>query len=99
MAVAMFMHWPEASREQYDQVREKVDWEETPAEGGLIHVATFGDDGLRIVDVWRSAEHWERFLQDRLMPAVAAIGIEGQPQVTMAEVYNLWAPAFEPKRL
>lgn len=90
MAVVMRMSWPEASAEQYDQLKEVVGWEENPAEGGLFHVAFVDEGGFKVVDVWESSEHFQAFVDDRLMPGVAQVGIDGEPQVTIAPAHAVW---------
>jgi len=41
MAIMMRMDWPDATAEQYDELRQVVDWEQDKADGGLFHVAAF----------------------------------------------------------
>ena len=94
MATVMVMHWPEVTKEQYERARELVGWERDAPPGGRIHVAWFGDDGLRVIDVWDSAEQFQSFVAARLMPGVAQIGIQGQPQVEFREAAGVFvAPA------
>src|SRR6185436_4535867 len=46
MATVMIMHWPEVTREQYEEARQKVKWETDVPKGAKFHVSWFGDDGL-----------------------------------------------------
>ena len=92
MATVMQMHWPEASREQYEQARREVDWEGSTPEGAKFHVAWFGDDGLHVIDLWDSREQFERFAGERLMPGVQKIGIQGEPRVTFSDAHAVFAP-------
>ena len=92
MATVMLMHWPEVTREQYEQARSAVRWETDVPKGAKFHVAWFGDDGFRVLDLWDSRGDFEDFAQNRLMPAVAQIGIQGQPQVWFAEAAAIFAP-------
>jgi hypothetical protein len=96
MPTVMNMKWRGVTPEQYEQAREKVDWEGQPADGGMFHVAWFDDDGLRVVDVWESAEQFQRFTEERLMPGVQEVGIEGEPEVELRDAHRLFTPAFEP---
>ncbi len=97
MAVAMHMEWPGATAEQYDRLRERVNWEHEPPEGAVLHLASFTPEGARIVDVWESEEAFNRFLRDRLMPGVEEVGIQGEPRVQFYLVHALFTPAFAPK--
>ncbi len=53
------------------------------------YVADVGD-GIRVVAVWQSKEHADRFLDERLAPALATAFDEpqGQPEVLEGEVAN-----------
>ena len=77
MAVMMRMDWADATPDQYDELRRVVNWEGDHPDGGMFHVAAFDDAGAHITDVWESAEKFQRFTDDRLMPGVAKVGIPG----------------------
>jgi hypothetical protein len=51
------------------------------------YVADVGD-GIRVVAVWESQQHAERFLEERLAPALATAFDEpqGRPEVLQGEV-------------
>jgi hypothetical protein len=53
------------------------------------YVADVGD-GIRVVAVWESKQHAERFLEERLAPALATAFDEpqGRPEVLQGEVAN-----------
>ena len=53
------------------------------------YVADVGD-GIRVVAVWESKQHAERFLEDRLAPALTTAFEEpqGRPEVLQGEVAN-----------
>ena len=92
MATIMNMHWPEVSKEQYEQARAMVNWEgETPA-GAKLHVSWFADDGFHVLDVWDSEQDFQTFVQNRLGPAIAQIGVQGQPKVTFSPMHAIFAP-------
>lgn len=99
MAVVMSMRWEGIGPYEYDQALEHVGWEREPAQGGRNHVAWFDSDGaLRVVDVWDSAEDFQRFADERLMPGLAAAGLlegRGEPEVTIAPLHRQWSPIQE----
>lgn len=85
----MLMEWPGVTPEEYDRVVELLDLDASPAEGGQLHVAGFESDSLRVLDLWESQAHFERFLESRLMPAVQQAGIDrGEPIVRLYDAYN-----------
>lgn len=95
MAVVMRMSWPEVTAEQYDKVREIVDWETSPEPGGLFHVAFFDEGGFTAIDVWESPEAFQTFVDNRLMPGIEqAGGVDGEPTVTVTPAHSVFNPAL-----
>lgn len=95
MAIVMRLRWDGVSPEQYDQVREAAGWERDRPTGGILHEAWFAGDQLNVCDVWESADTFNAFVENRLMPAVAQVGVGGQPQVEIMPAYN-WQLATAP---
>jgi len=92
MATVMSMHWPEVTKEQYERARQEVGWETDVPSGAKFHVAWFAEDGFRVLDIWDARASFESFVQQRLMPGVQKIGIEGQPRIEYGEVQAIFAP-------
>ena len=92
MQTVMLMRWPGVTPEQYEEERSRVNWEGDPADGGVLHVAGFDGDDLRVTDVWESEEQFHRFASERLMPAVQEIGIEGEPEVRFYPLQAIFNP-------
>lgn len=97
MAIVAVFHAPQITREQYEEVRQLVDWEGQPAEGGLLHVSAFdADGGMHVADVWESEEQMRAFFEQRLLPACQQAGIEPPVPELLLPVHNLNAyPALE----
>ena len=79
MAVAYYAEVPNATREQAEQagaiVSSQLGGPAVAPEGGLFHAEGPTDDGgWWIFDIWESAEHFERFNNEILTPAVAQVG-------------------------
>ena len=88
MSVAVFMQSQEMTAEGYDAVNEKLGDE--PPDGILARTAGTVDAGFRVFSVWESKEHYERFREDRLLPAIReAIGEEAASGTSNAEIYEL----------
>ena len=90
--VVMSMRWSGVTPEQYEEARRIVNWEGDVADGGVLHVAGFDSDGLRVTDVWESEDHFNRFVEERLMPGIQQVGIEGQPEVEFFPLHNIFNP-------
>jgi len=77
----------EATREEYDQVNEKIGGD-TP-DGAILHaVVDLGGGKWRSVDVWESAEAFQSFVQDKLIPAIAEVNPDA-PQAEEPEILEI----------
>lgn len=94
MAIMMIMKWDGVTLDQYDEVKRIVDWETTPAAGGTMHATAHDGSGLRITDVWDSAEAFQTFVDSRLMPVVMQVGIAGPPDVEIYPLHDIFVPGF-----
>ena len=92
MQTVMLMRWPGVTVEQYEEARSRVGWETDVPDGAVLHIAGADGDDLRVTDVWESPEQFQRFVDERLMPAVKEIGIEGEPEVRFYPVQAIFNP-------
>lgn len=56
-----------------------------PAEGLLSEAAGPGDAGLHVIAVWETKAQYEKFVGERLIPAIQAAGVRPGP-MTVTEV-------------
>ena len=92
MPVAMLQTGEMFTKELYDQVTEKMFGhtdmrpDEAP-EGLILHSAGQGDQGWYVYDIWESREAFERFSEEKLMPAIQEIMGDVQPPPDAAPHY------------
>src|SRR5215211_3228347 len=82
----------EVSYEIYQQVSENLGVDSDPPEGLIVHTASEVDGQLKIVDIWESEEHAERFGRERLGPAIAAVAgdeMAGPPEPEQIQIYEI----------
>ena len=91
MAVAMFMHWPGVTSDQYDAVMARLELDANPAAGSVLHLAALTDEGLEVCDVWQTEQAFHGFLEQRLLPVVHELEIEGEPEIRLVPLHNLYA--------
>ena len=91
MAVAMMMHWPGVTADQYDSVMARLDLDSNPAAGGVLHLAAITEEGLEVCDVWQTEQAFHGFLQHRLLPVVHELQIQGEPEILVVPLHNLYA--------
>jgi hypothetical protein len=78
MAVAMMVDNPQGSQELYEKIRARIGLKK-PA-GGIFHIAgPSPNGGWRVIEVWDTEEEAQRFLQERFIPALRELGVDGPP--------------------
>lgn len=96
MLISHHAEMPQTSVETYDKVNERINFDGDPPQGLIFHTASPREDGgFRIVEVWDSREDFDRFEQDRLMPAVREVFGEdpGEPPVReVTEIHHYLPP-------
>jgi hypothetical protein len=98
MAVLLEQVMPEGvGVEMLDEVTVEMGVDKDPPAGLVVHVHLVQNGRARIVDVWESAEAFETFNQNRLVPAVQRVmerhgmPMEGapQPETSIVEVHAI----------
>ena len=94
MTVMMQMTSNGIGAKEYEAMRNHVNWEGDVPPGAMFHVVAITDDGVRVTDVWESAEAFNDFVENRLMPGVQKLGIPGEPQVEILPAHTIFAPGY-----
>lgn len=93
MAVCFTIDTPGGSEQIYDRVIEVVTGSGPfPPEGSIFHAAGPTETGWRVVDVWDSHEAFDRFMRERLGPALQQAAAP-RPEVTEFPVHNAFSGA------
>jgi hypothetical protein len=86
MAIGLMTKVRGAGLDVYDAVNERLDPEGEPPQGLLVHTAAAAPDGgFDIYEVWESRAAQERFVEERLGPAIQAVAGEDAPQLDLTE--------------
>ena len=90
MPVAVVMEFKDGTLEQYDEVISNMGFEPggPGAPGGLFHWVTATEDGIRVTDVWETAEQFQQFADEKIGPISQEVGVTGPPQLTFYDVHN-----------
>ena len=86
MAVGMLLAGEGVTRESYRQLTEAMFGnypmrEDQSPDGLLLHTAGETPEGWYVYDIWKSPEHFQRFVDAKLGPALAQIDTSGaQPE-------------------
>lgn len=79
MAMSALVLFPEGvGAEQYDSVQAEMGLENDPPAGLIAHVAGEVNGRFQVLDIWESADHLDRFEDDRLRPAMKKVMGEEQ---------------------
>ena len=89
MAVVAIAVLPGGSQETYENVSTKVLSGGQLPEGCQVHVAGPVDEGWRIITVWDSPEHLQRFRNEKLLPALREAGAEDEMTPDVNEAYRV----------
>jgi hypothetical protein len=92
MAVIAHIVIEGVTKDQYDAVRAKVGWLEEPPTGGIAHLTWWEGAACHNIDAWQSEDALNRFAEQHLGPALAAVGIASAPQVTVHGAHEVYAP-------
>lgn len=92
MAIGVLFEASGWTREGYEQMNRQMFGSPRPSasiDGLIVHSAGEGPNSWRIVDIWESREHFDRFIEEKVMPAAQEIGAPemGEPQIW--ELHNL----------
>jgi hypothetical protein len=96
MAFAYVQDTVDLKWEDYERVDAELG--STAPDGLIVHVAGPHGGGVRIIDVWESEEAFERFREERLVPAVTRVVGEQQvaqgppPNREVLDVQNVIRP-------
>ena len=95
MAIGLRMKIVGGTAEMYEAVDRNLGVESDPPEGLIFHSAGPIDGGWGIIDFWESREHFDRFAESRLGPAIAAAGDDGPdgpPDIKEFPVHSIIKP-------
>ncbi|MDQ1721554.1 MAG: hypothetical protein QOI26_1288 [Pseudonocardiales bacterium] len=75
MAVLLTQDLP-VTREDVEAISAEMGVREDPPDGLILHTFTVTTEGVHVVDVWESSAHYDRFRDERLMPAMSKVMAE-----------------------
>ena len=80
---------------EYRKVMDELGVERRPEGGIYLHLTTPTEDGFRVVEIWDEKEGFDRFVEQRLAPASAAVGVEHSMGITVTALHNFFAPRLD----
>jgi hypothetical protein len=92
MPVGIRLKFSGGTQENYDTAHGVMEIDTDPPAGMIVHSAGPIDGGWGVIDFWESREHFETFVQERLMPRLQGLGDRGfpsPPEVKEFPVHNL----------
>ncbi|MGX1886598.1 hypothetical protein [Streptomyces sp. NPDC055287] len=96
----MTFSWPEITPDIYDAVRRRVGWEEDSPGGCVLHTAWFVSDGLNVLDIWESQDHFNRFIAARVAPVLKGeLGVQRSRSEVLPATPALRRPRGQRRRL
>jgi hypothetical protein len=82
MAIGMLLAGEGVTQESYRQLTEAMFGnfpmrEDQSPDGLIVHTAGQGEQGWYVYDLWESREHFQRFVEEKLGPAIEETGAGG----------------------
>jgi hypothetical protein len=87
MAIGLLFELQGMTREQYDGMIEQSGLADRLPPGQISHVAGPMEGGWRVIDVWESREHFDRFAEETLAPLMG--GQAPQPEQFEVHAYRV----------
>jgi hypothetical protein len=95
MTVVSTLDVTDLTAPEYRAVMDELGVEQRPEGGIYVHLTTPTDSGYRVVEIWDEKENFDRFVERRLAPANAAVGLDHSTKITVTPLHNLFAPRLE----
>jgi len=95
MAIGLRVKFAGGTQEQYEAMNAQMNVEGDLPEGLIFHAAGPIEDGWGVIDFWESREHFDRFFQNRIGPAIQELGDrapQGPPDIKEFPVHNIIKP-------
>ena len=92
MAVGLRLDFTNFTLHDYDSVCKALNFPTDWPDGLKAHASTEVDGALRVMDMWESRQHFDRFVETRLQAALGeAMGDRAEaPQITEFELHTLY---------
>ncbi len=92
MAVVAHIVIRDITQAEYDKVRAETGWLEEAPDGGYSHVTWWEGADCHNIDAWEDEQAFAAFGEQRLGPAMAAVGVARQPDVTFHPAHEVYTP-------
>lgn len=95
MAVGLSIRFNGGTQEQYDAMHSEMNVDGNPPAGLILHAGGPIDSGWGIIDFWESRGQFDRFAEERIKPAMEALGDRGPaspPDIREFPVHHLLKP-------
>jgi hypothetical protein len=95
MPVGILQTAPGFTKQMYEQVGEKMFGNfrfspEAAPDGLIVHSAGPGENGWYVYGIWESREHFQRFLDEKLMPAMGEVmGDQPMPEDAQPQFFEI----------
>lgn len=92
--VSEFDSGADRSTINYDAINQRLDLDSHPPDGLIVHAAGFSGNTFRIITIWATAEHKERFEHERLIPTLREVVGDSSPppRTENYQLHRLVAP-------
>ncbi len=91
MVTGVLLEFQGMGESEYDRVIETLRSDLNPPLGGILHTAGPIPNGWRVFNIFESREAYEKFYNDRVVPALRQLGISNPSRKEYYPIHNVLA--------
>jgi hypothetical protein len=99
MALTLIMRVPELSPGRYDRMIVDLDLDANPPVGLILHIASEGVGAINMLELWRTQQAAESFVEGRLQETLRRYGVKQRLAYRLEPLHNLFVPDEDVIRL
>ncbi len=89
MATAVLLEFQGIGEREYERLIDLVRSDQNPPQGGLLHTAGPIPNGWRVFNIFDSRDSYEKFYNDRVLPALKQLGMPNPSRKEYYPIYNV----------
>jgi hypothetical protein len=93
--VVMTMNVTGITHREFRSIIDEMGVELRPEPGIYQHISHPTETGYRIIEVWDSQEGFERFLENRMKPAIIKLNIDRETTIVFQPLHNFFGPRIQ----
>jgi quinol monooxygenase YgiN len=90
--IVMTMDVKNLTHREFRAIIDEMGVEKRPEPGIYEHISHATENGYRIIEVWDSQKAFEKFVENRMTPAIKKLGINRETTIKFQFLQNFFGP-------